>query len=113
MTRATSGIVRLDSRIRAIGNGRPLIDTNGGVHPSIPTRPIIAALALAILAASLTLVRARARASIEVIASNLFNPRGLAFGRGALSVAKAGSGGDDPSIEGDGGPRLQRPDGRH
>jgi glucose/arabinose dehydrogenase len=42
-----------------------------------------------------------ARASFEVIASGLFNPRGLAFGpEGALYVAEAGRGGSGPCIQG-------------
>ena len=45
-----------------------------------------------------------ARATIEVIASGLFNPRGLAFGpEGALYVAEAGRGGSGPCITGNTG----------
>ena len=46
----------------------------------------------------------RANGAWEIVASGLFNPRGLAFGpEGALYVAEAGSGGDGPCIPGGGG----------
>ena len=46
----------------------------------------------------------QARATLQVIASGLANPRGLAFGpEGGLYVAEAGSGGDGPCITGGNG----------
>lgn len=44
-------------------------------------------------------------ADFEVVASQLNNPRGLAFGpNGALYIAEAGTGGDGPVLEGHEGP---------
>ena len=49
-------------------------------------------------------MRVHARATTAVIASGLFNPRGLAFGpEGALYVAEAGRGGSGPCVTGNTG----------
>ncbi len=72
------------------------------------TRYVVGALVLALASsASVNPVAQpilRANGAWEVVATGLFNPRGLAFGpEGALYVAEAGSGGDGPCIPGGGG----------
>jgi hypothetical protein len=74
----------------------------------MPTRILVRALVIALAAG--TFVSPvfhpvlRANAGWEVVATGLFNPRGLGFGpEGALYVAEAGSGGDGPCIPGGGG----------
>src|SRR5688500_6324337 len=63
-----------------------------------------AALALALMTVLPMLVRVEARATIEVIANGLMNPRGLAFGpEGALYVAEGGRGGSEPCVTGNTG----------
>jgi len=69
-------------------------------------RPAVAAgvTALALTLVHPASVRVDARATLQVIASGLFNPRGLNFGPdGALYVAEAGSGGTGPCIVGSDG----------
>ena len=70
-------------------------------------RPAVAAgvTALALTLVHPASVRVDARATLQVIASGLFNPRGLDFGPdGAqLYVAEAGSGGTGPCIVGSDG----------
>src|SRR3954468_18602186 len=59
------------------------------------------AVAITVLAATLVSIHVplHARATVEVVASGLANPRGLNFGpEGGLYVAEAGTGGTGPCI---------------
>lgn len=66
-----------------------------------PTRSLFALVLAVGLLASMTLPAQADAASVEVVASGLFNPRGVEVGQGgAIYIAEAGVGGDGPCVIG-------------